>query len=136
MPNNIVSITGNLTRDAELRATKNESFILSFSIAVNERRKQEDGTWKDEPSYFDCKLFGKRAQGAAPYLVKGTKVTVQGKLRQERWQTKDGQNRSAVLIAVDEFEFMSKMADKPQTGFAVNAPASRHDDVYDEELPF
>lgn len=136
MPNNVVSVTGNLTRDAELRATKNDSFILSFSIAVNERRKQEDGTWKDEPSYFDCKLFGKRAQGAAQYLVKGTKVTVQGKLRQERWQTKDGQNRSAVLIAVDEFEFMSRAGQTPHPGFAANAPASPQDGLYDEELPF
>lgn len=133
---NTVAVTGNLTRDSELRATKNDSFILTFSIAVNERRKQEDGTWEDEPSYFDCKLFGKRAQGAAQYLVKGTKVTVQGKLRQERWKTKDGQNRSSVLIAVDEFEFMSRAEQAPQPGFAANAPASPQDGVYDEDLPF
>lgn len=133
---NTVAVTGNLTRDSELRATKNDSFILTFSIAVNERRKQEDGTWEDEPSYFDCKLFGKRAQGAASYLVKGTKVTVQGKLRQERWKTKDGQSRSSVLIVVDEFEFMSRAGQTPQPGFAANAPASPQDGVYDEDLPF
>lgn len=124
---NSVSLSGNLVRDAELRATSGGSFILTFDVAVNERRKQEDGTWGDETSYIRCKMFGKRAQATQPHLTKGCKVSLQGKLRQERWQTKEGQNRSEVVVLVDEFEFMDRRSTQP-------APAQ--DALWDAEIPF
>lgn len=129
---NSVTISGNLTRDSELRATQGGSYILSFDVAVNERRKQEDGSWADEPSYIKCKMFGKRAQAAQAHLTKGCKVSVQGKLRQERWQTKDGQNRSEVVVLVDEMEFMDRRTSQP----VANAPVSQQDALYDAEIPF
>ena len=129
---NSVSIGGNLVRDAELRATAGGSFILTFDVAVNERRKRDDGTWADEPSYIRCKLFGKRAQSVQPHLTKGCKVAVQGKLRQERWQTKEGQNRSEIVVLVDEIEFM----DKRQQQAPAEAPAVASDTLWDAEIPF
>ena len=123
---NSVSLSGNLVRDAELRATSGGSFILTFDVAVNERRKQEDGSWGDETSYIRCKMFGKRAQATQPHLTKGCKVSVQGKIRQERWQTKEGQNRSEVVVLVDEFEFMDRRSTQP-------AP---QDALWDAEIPF
>lgn len=106
---NRVAISGNLTRDAELRMTQGGSPVLSFGVAVNERRKnQQTGEWEDHPSFIDCTLFGNRAQALAQYLHKGTKVAVEGRLRQRSWTDRDtGKRRSAVEVIVDEVEFMS-----------------------------
>lgn len=106
---NKATITGNITRDPELRQTQGGTSILSIGVAVNDRRKnQQTGEWEDYPNFIDCKLFGNRATGVAPYLEKGMKVAIEGKLNQSRWQADDGTNRSKIEIIVDEIEFMAK----------------------------
>lgn len=92
-------VAGNLTRDAEL----NESGrVLSFGVAVNRREKERDSDeYAEVAHFFDCKVLGNRAQPLAGILTKGMKVTVQGDLVQERWET-DGQKRSAVRIIARE----------------------------------
>lgn len=106
---NTVTIAGNLTKDIEVRATPSGYPIGTLSVAVNDRRKKQDGSWEDYPNYFDCTLLGERAQKLQQYLTKGTKVTVTGKLSQRRWQDKEtGKGRSAVEIVVDGLEFMSR----------------------------
>ncbi len=116
---NSVTVSGNLTRDMELRATPSNYPIGNLSVAVNDRRKAQDGSWEDYPSYFDCSLLGERAQKLQPYLTKGTKVTVSGKLRQRRWQDKEtGANRSAVEIVIDGLEFMSRNENASERPYA------------------
>lgn len=106
---NKATITGNITRDPELRQTQGGTSILSIGVAVNDRRKnQQTGEWEDYPNFIDCKLFGNRATGVAPHLQKGMKVAIEGKLNQSRWQADDGTNRSKIEIIVDEIEFMAK----------------------------
>ncbi len=106
---NKATITGNITRDPELRQTQGGTSILSIGVAVNDRRKnQQTGEWEDYPSFIDCKLFGNRATGVAPHLEKGMKVAIEGKLNQSRWQADDGTNRSKIEIIVDEIEFMAR----------------------------
>ena len=106
---NKATITGNITRDPELRQTQGGTSILSIGVAVNDRRKnQQTGEWEDYPNFIDCKLFGNRATGVAPHLEKGMKVAIEGKLNQSRWQAEDGTNRSKIEIIVDEIEFMSR----------------------------
>ena len=120
---NSVTISGNLTRDIELRATPSGYPVGGFSVAVNERRKQQDGSWEDYPNYFDCTLLGERAQKLQQYLAKGTKVTVSGKLRQRRWNDKEtGKARSAVEIVVDGLEFMSRRDEGAQQAPQAYAP--------------
>lgn len=139
---NSVALAGNLTRDAQLKATQSGKAILEFSIAVNERRKSEDGTWKDEPSYFDCVMFGSRAEHLEAYLVKGTKVSIVGRLHQNRFEAKDGSKRSKVEVYVDEIEFMSKRGtvteapEQPAPRPAAPRRQAPQDDVYDEDIPF
>ncbi len=117
---NRVTVSGNLTKDLEVRSTPSGFPIGRTSVAVNERRKQSDGSYEDYANYFDLKLLGDRAQKLAQYLTKGTKVTVCGSLKQNRWQDKEtGQNRSAVEILVDDLEFMSRQQ-QPQ-GYAPQA---------------
>lgn len=105
---NRVTISGNLARDAELRNTGN-SDVLNFAVAVNERVKNpQTGEWEDRPNFFDCALFGKRGASLHQYMTKGTKVAIDGRLRQSKWQDKSGENRYSVSIIVDDVELMSR----------------------------
>lgn len=112
---NKVVISGNITRDAETRVTNTGSAVLSFTVAVNERRRDHDGEWRDFPNYVDCTLFGKRATAIEQYMTKGAKVAIEGKLRWSQWE-RDGEKRSKLEVIVDEIEFMSRQEqqDEPE----------------------
>ena len=133
-------ISGNLTRDAELRQTQSGSSVLNFSVAVNERVKNGD-QWEDRPNFIECTMFGKRAESIAKYMAKGAKVCVEGKLRWSQWE-KDGQKRSKVEVVVDEIEFMSRSESSSEPTYGYSAPsysAPSYDgsaSVYDEDIPF
>lgn len=105
---NRVNISGNLTRDPELRATQGGMQVLGFGVAVNDRRRnQQTGEWEDYPNFVDCTMFGNRAESMGRILHKGMKVAIEGKLRYSSWD-KDGQRRSKLEVIVDEIEFMSQ----------------------------
>lgn len=111
---NRVCISGNLTRDSELRHTQSGMAVLGFGVAVNDRRKnQQTGEWEDVPNFVDCTMFGQRAEGIAQYLSKGAKVSVEGKLRWSQWE-RDGQKRSKLEVVVEEIEFMSRQQQPQQ----------------------
>lgn len=105
---NRVNISGNLTRDPELRATQGGMQVLGFGVAVNDRRRnQQTGEWEDYPNFVDCTMFGNRAESMGRILHKGMKVAIEGKLRYSSWD-KDGQRRSKLEVIVDEIELMSQ----------------------------
>lgn len=108
---NQVSITGNLTREPELRSTAGGTDVLSFGIAVNDRRKNASGQWEDVPNFFECVTFGNRATALSDILAKGMKVAIAGKLHYSSWE-KDGQKHSKVDIIAQEIELMQNR--KPQ----------------------
>ena len=88
---NRVNISGNLTRDPEMRQTAGGTQILQFGVAVNDRRRNpQSGEWEDVPNYVDCVVFGGRAEPLSRFLSKGSKVAIEGKLRYSTWETKDG----------------------------------------------
>lgn len=110
---NKVTLSGNLTRGAQLRATAGGTPVLSLGLAVGNRRKnQKTGAWEDEPYFFDCVLYGARAEKLAPMLSKGTHVAVEGKLIYRAWEAKDGSRRSKVEVLVDEIDFLAPKAVK------------------------
>ena len=114
---NRVNISGNLTRDPQMRATQSGTQILSFGVAVNDRRRNpQSGEWEDVPNFIDCVVFGNRADALQRFLTKGMKVAIEGKLRWSQWE-KEGQNRSKIEVIVDEVEFMSgsKAQNQPQS---------------------
>lgn len=126
---NSVCITGNLTRDVEIRATPGGVTIASFTVAVNERHKDPStGKWEDKPNFIDMTLFGKRAESVSDYLSKGTYVAVTGRLHQNRWE-KDGQKRSKVEVVVDNLHFQS-------SDQKTHAEQPEDAGVYDEDIPF
>lgn len=123
-------ITGNLTRDAELRSTGGGLSVANFAVAVNERVKNNStGEWEDRANYIDCTMFGRRAEALAQYMTKGTKVTIEGKLRWSQWE-KNGEKRSKVEVVVDEVELMARGEKR-----APEAPSASQS-VYDEDIPF
>lgn len=127
---NRVSISGNLTRDPELRQTQGGMAILSMGVAVNDRVKdKQTGEWVDHANFIDCVMFGPRAEKLAQYLAKGTKVAIDGKLRYSSWE-KDGARRSKLEVIVDEIEFMSRGQQQRQQQQTASA------DLYDENIPF
>lgn len=104
---NHVTLTGRLTRDSELRGTQGGSSVLTFGLAVNDRKKNPaTGEWEDMAGFYDCVIFGNRANSLAQYLTKGTKVAIEGKLRWSSWE-KDGVRRSKIEVIVDELVLMS-----------------------------
>lgn len=128
---NRVNISGNLTRDPELRQTQGGMAILSLGVAVNDRRKnQQTGEWEDVPNFVDCVVFGTRAEKLAQFLAKGTKVAIEGKLRWSQWE-KDGAKRSKLEVVVDEIEFMSRGGSQGQ-----RQQQTASADLYDENIPF
>ena len=146
---NQVAVVGNLTRDVELRSTQGGTAVLSFGIAVNDRRKnQQTGQWEDVPNFFECVTFGNRATALSDILAKGMKVAISGKLHYSSWE-KDGQKHSKVDIIANEIELMQNR--KPQQqGYqpqqqAQPAPQwnarqayaeAQQSESYDGDLPF
>lgn len=127
---NQVSITGNLTREPELRNMQSGTAVLSFGIAVNDRRKNASGQWEDVPNFFECVTFGNRATALSDILTKGMKVSIAGKLHYSSWE-KDGQKHSKVDIIAQEIEIMQNR--KPQQ----QQPQEQTADCYTPfDLPF
>lgn len=147
---NRVVISGNLTRDPDLRSTASGMPVLGFGVAVNDRRKnQQTGEWEDYPNFIDCTMFGARAQSVFRFLSKGSKVAIEGKLRWSQWE-RDGQKRSKIEVIVDEIEFMTSrndgapraaapmaapMAQAPMAAAPMAAPVVDAS-VYDDDIPF
>ena len=148
---NRVVISGNIGGDPNLRQTASGMQVLSFSVAVNDRVKGEDGQWTDRPNWIDCTMFGARAQSVSRFLSKGSKVAIEGKLRWSQWE-RDGQKRSKIEVIVDEIEFMTSRGDgpsqataqpvrqqapyQPQMGGMPQAVGPVTGTIYDDNIPF
>lgn len=147
---NHVAITGNLTRDPYLRNTAGGTAVLSFGIAVNDRRRnQQTGEWEDVPNFFECVTFGNRATALSDILTKGMKVAVAGKLHYSSWE-KDGQKHSKVDIIANDIELMQNRKPQQQQYYqpqqqAQPAPQwnarqayaeAPQPESYDEDIPF
>ncbi|MBR3248535.1 single-stranded DNA-binding protein [Candidatus Saccharibacteria bacterium] len=99
-------ITGNLTRDPELRTTPNGASVCSFSVAVNRVYKDANGAQREDVSFIDCSAWGKLGEMINQYAKKGSGVLVSGRLDQRSWEDKNtGQKRSRTEIVVEDFNF-------------------------------
>ncbi len=106
---NRVFLTGNLTRDPELRQTTGGTEVLAFGMAVNDRRKnQQTGEWEDVPNFVDVTVFGRQAEVLSRMVYKGDKVTVEGRLHYSSWEAKDGTKRSKLDVIADSVELMQR----------------------------
>lgn len=99
---NRVNITGRLVRNPELKNAGGAT-ILTFSVAVEDPFRK-NGEWDKYTNFFDCVMFGDKANGWSQRLFKGSQVTIEGKLHQSRFQTKEGKNASKVEIKIEKVE--------------------------------
>jgi single-strand DNA-binding protein len=103
---NVVVITGNLTKDPELRSTNGGMSVCEMRVAVNSRRKDQSGQWVDKPNYFDVVVFGAQGENCANYLSRGRPLAVEGRLDWREWEAKDGGKRQAVQIIANSVQFL------------------------------
>jgi single-strand DNA-binding protein len=141
---NYLSITANLTRDPVLRFTPSGTATVEVGIADNRRYfNRQTQEWVEETSYFDVEAWGDLAEHVAQSYTQGSRVTVTGRIRQERWE-KDGQKRSKVLIVADEVSASARFATvqitkaerKAPVAAGAQGPESGEGDFQDDEEPF
>lgn len=121
---NRVVLTGNLTRDPELRSLASGSSVCSLRVACNGRRKdQSTGEWEDKPNFFDVTVFGAQGENAARFLSRGRPVAIDGRLDWREWETDEGQKRQAVQIVAESVQFLGSRDDSNGSSEAPSAPA-------------
>jgi single-strand DNA-binding protein len=127
---NRVVITGNLTRDPELRSLPSGMSVCKLGIACNTRRKDgSSGEWVDKPNYFNVTVWGAQGENAARYLAKGRPVAIDGRLEWHEWDAQDGTKRSAVDIIADSVQFLGSREDPSGGGGYAGGAASQGSDV-------
>ena len=161
MPNlNRVMLMGNLTRDPELRYTPNNTAVTSVGLAVNRRWRNQQGESQEETTFVDCEAWGRQAEVINEYMRKGKPIYIEGRLRLDQWQDRDGNNRSKLKIVVENFQFLDSRAgdggQRPATPAASAAASTRggtpesatvsaepqqpaaepHQPVDDQDIPF
>ena len=147
MPNlNRVMLMGNLTRDPELRFLPSGSAIVGFGLAINRKWKDQSGEAQEEVTFVDVEGFGKTAEVINQYLKKGRPVYIEGRLKLDQWQDKEGKNRSKLKVVIESFQFIDSKAE-PEVPPATAAPAraskpapkptpNTHQPVGEENIPF
>jgi single-strand DNA-binding protein len=108
---NRVVLTGNLTRDPELRSTQGGTSVCSLRVACNTRRKGPSGDWEDKPNYFDVTVWGAQGENCARFLSKGRPVAIDGRLEWREWEDPNGNKRQAVDIVADAVQFLGSRDD-------------------------
>ena len=143
---NKVMLMGNLTRDIELRYTSSNMAVAKIGLAVNRRYKAGDGEQREETTFVDCEAWGRTAEVMNQYLQKGRPVFVEGRLKLDQWQDQQGNNRSKLLVVVENFQFIDSRGGggggAPSGGAPAysNAPsgppAASHEPIPEDDIPF
>jgi len=130
---NRVVLTGNLTRDPELRSLQSGLSVCSMRIACNTRRKNNaTGEWEDKPNYFDVTVWGAQGENCARFLAKGRPVALDGRLEWREWETQNGDKRQSVEIVADAVQFLGGREDGPGNGGSSGGFTPRSDVPVDD----
>ena len=127
---NTVAVSGRVTRQAELKA---ENF-LTFTIAVNNTKKDANGEWVNDPAFIDCTVSGARANALVQRLQKGAHVVVDGSIWQNNWVTKDGQKRSKLQVKVKNLDLLQD--NKDGSSYSKGTANSSASNMSDDDIPF
>jgi single-strand DNA-binding protein len=104
---NKVMLMGNLTRDIEIRHTSGNTAVGNFGLAVNRKFKTQSGDQREEVTFIDCEVWGRTAEVMAQYLSKGRPVFVEGRLKLDQWEDRNGGGkRSKLSVVVENFQFI------------------------------
>ena len=133
---NKVIVAANLVSDPELK-TVGDSNVVRFRVAINRKFTTKSGEKKEESTYIDCEMWGARSSVIAEYLTKGDPILLEGHLKQENWESKDGEKRSKIIVSVEDFEFMSNKKNgdiKPAS--EKKAPSKGKTEAQLQDIPF
>jgi single-strand DNA-binding protein len=143
---NKVLLMGNLTRDIELKFTPSNQPVANIGIAVNRRFRTKEGENREEVTFVDCEAWGRTAEVMKQYLAKGRPVFIEGRLKLDQWQDKDGTNRSKLRVVVENFQFIDSRgggggegggshyaASTESAGASQSAP---HQPIDEDDIPF
>jgi single-strand DNA-binding protein len=134
---NKVIITGNLTRDPEMKSTPAGVEIASFSLALNRMYKNQAGESVEETAFVDCTAFGKQAELIGRHLGKGRPMLLEGRIKQDIWKTNEGKNRSKLSVICEKFLFMDSKQDAKQSANAEpNTKPANKSPIEDSDVPF
>ncbi|MBN1912171.1 MAG: single-stranded DNA-binding protein [Pirellulales bacterium] len=142
---NRVILVGNVTRDPELRYIPSGTAVIDLGMAVNDRRKNASGEWVEETTFVDVTLWGRTAEVAGEYLSKGAPVLIEGRLKLDQWENKEGQKQSKLRVVGEK---MQLLGGRPGGGgggqgggrpVQQSAPAEQYDappEPADDDIPF
>ena len=126
---NVITVAGTLGKDAELKKMPNGDAICNFSVA--------DSQGRDKPTiWWNCGLYGKRAESLAQYLTKGQAVTVTGSVSEREWTSKDGEKRKSMDVRVSDVALQGGRRDAEPQQERRQAPAPAPVDMDDSDIPF
>lgn len=108
---NKVLLIGNLTRDPDVRVMTNGRPVCNFGLALNRSYKDSEGNRKEEVTFVDVECFGPRAEAVGRFFTKGRAIFVEGRLKLDQWESKEGEKRSALRVVLDNFEFVDSKQD-------------------------
>ena len=111
---NRVILIGNLTRDVEVKYLQSGTAVNEIGLAVNDKRKDKNGSWIEETTFVDITLFGRTAEVAAEYLVKGASCLIEGRLKLDQWEA-DGQKRSKLKVIGESMQMLGARGERSET---------------------
>ncbi|HEX9786052.1 MAG TPA: single-stranded DNA-binding protein [Opitutaceae bacterium] len=152
---NKVILMGNLTRDPELRVTPKGTAVCQIGVAVNQTYRDKEGNSREETTFVDVDVFGRPAEVIAKYMTKGRPILIEGRLKLDSWESKEGEKRSKLKVVLENFQFVGGRGEGESSGgggggsFEESAPparpsnrpapstsSSRAADVDEEDVPF
>ena len=131
---------GNLTRDPEVKFFANEKAVATFGLAINRKWRDKEGNQKEETTFVDIECWGSLAERVGQYLSKGKSCLVEGRLKLDQWEDKQGNKRSKLKVVADTVQFLDKMErngaqSKPQGDSSAPPPATPSGESYNEDEP-
>lgn len=130
---NRVILAGHLTRDPQLKHLPSQTAVAEFGLAMNRRWRTANGEDREEVTFVDCAAFGKQAEVIQRYCQKGKAILIEGRLKFDSWEDKQGGKRSRLSVVVDSFQFLGGGENKRSE--APKGPA-RKEPAWDPEADF
>ncbi len=103
---NKVMLIGNLTRDPDLKYTPGNQAVCEIGLAVNRKYRTKEGEDREETTFVDCEAWGKQAEVLKQYMTKGKPLFIEGRLKLDTWEDKDGGKRSKMRVVIENFQFL------------------------------
>jgi single-strand DNA-binding protein len=113
---NKVILLGNLTRDPELKHVAGNQAVVELGLAVNRRYRTKDNEEREEVTYVDCEAWGRTAEVLKQYLTKGSPIFIEGRLKLDQWESKEGEKRSKIRVVIENFQFVGSRGEGSGSG--------------------